>query len=493
MSEAGEHADAVDNAAANLKASRRGGVRDFALNENGAKLIERKIKLANGLEISPGDVSALMGDFYGAYTKGKDGKDHFDPAASFAALDNADPLEMAQLLSYVHEEKKGVQTAKEGKGTFEHTNNALFEMATASRNETTDANGTTTGYSFLDLAQKNTSHFGAPNEKNLDGTPNTDSHMGAYTQLHTMAISAAQFASTLPAGSRERADAENRALALEASSQHFLVDGFAGGHQFNKGQAVSDNGGGVGGNIHARDAHNDGNDNGVLVHNRRGEMWNAKGDSHWADSDNITNRGHASEAVLDSYGDIDDILTNRKTAADFVDDPAATAHERVPMWDSNRNRRTQEKTKEKGMAQLLGENIGEIALLPATLMRNANKYWKKAWSAIGGDSPAPPTKQEAEDHPIDIVTFDDEGEVFTPPAPPSTKPPKKRAGARDHYKTHHHYTEDHPPVDVPHHVPAPGSAVDAYVPQGPQPAPLETTSPTPAPAPHPPRKRAVAH
>ena len=44
---------------------------------------------------------------------GPDGREHFDPAAAFEAMDNADPEEMDQILAHVRQEQAGVTDAIE--------------------------------------------------------------------------------------------------------------------------------------------------------------------------------------------------------------------------------------------------------------------------------------------------------------------------------------------------------------------------------------------
>jgi hypothetical protein len=359
--EAGEHADAVDNAEATLKAANEAGG-GHKVNQGGADQIKRTITLENGVTVHAGDITAMMGDFYGAYTMGADGKEHFDPAASFEAMNNAKPEEMEALLAKIKKERESVEGAKNG-GTFEHTENAEFESLTNDRHLKTDENGTTTGYSYMDLAQKNSNHFNQKDEVDADGNPITDNNMGAYTAFHGMAMKAAQDAAALPPGEAKE-KAEQKALALEASSQHFLTDRFAGGHQFDKEQMVAENGGGKIANLRARTIHDELNENGAMVENSKGERWRALGDSHWADEANAENRAHTAETVLNSYGDIDSILKGEKTAADFEKDKAATAHETAPVWDEAENKRLQEAGKDKSVLGMLANNVDEIGLLP---------------------------------------------------------------------------------------------------------------------------------
>src|SRR5262249_18391294 len=101
--EGGEHMAATDNAVKTMTAA--GKTVDPAV----AGLLAQKVKLKNGLEVSPGDLTAMMGDFYGAFDKGKDGKEHFNARASFDALTSADPKEMNEILKRIHAERDSVE------------------------------------------------------------------------------------------------------------------------------------------------------------------------------------------------------------------------------------------------------------------------------------------------------------------------------------------------------------------------------------------------
>jgi uncharacterized protein DUF4157 len=371
--EAGEHADSVDHAAETLKAG--GGQVD----QKTADMMSRPITLSNGVTVTQGQVTAMMGDFYGAYTKGKDGKEHFDPAASFNALDNADPKEMKALIAKIQNEQKDVTAAKEGKGTFEPTANSDFESITNDRHLKTDANGTTTGYTFMDLAQKNTNHF---NSKDESGT---DNNMGAYGALHAMAMQEAQKVAAMPDGP-EKDKAQQRALAMEASSQHFLTDRFSSGHQFDKQQMIDNNSGGAlgstWGNVVSRVEHDRLNETPTMVEDGQGHRWNAMGDEHWADKDNAENRVHTAQTVMNSYGDVGAIMSGDKKASDFAD-PTAHAHETAPKWSDSINDRAQAQGKKDGLLEVVPKEIGQVGLLPTMAWSGIKAKWHSIEDTAG--------------------------------------------------------------------------------------------------------------
>ncbi|MCA9673671.1 MAG: DUF4157 domain-containing protein, partial [Myxococcales bacterium] len=353
--EAGEHADAVDHASDTLAAAGRDV--DPAV----AAAMAQPITLSNGVTVTQGQITAMMGDFYGAYTQGEDGAEHFDPAASFAAMDNADPEEMQRILGFVQQEQDGVTAARAGGPDFEPTDATTLERLTLGRHQHTDENGTTTGYSLLELAERNTNHFNTADESG------TDNNMGAYGAFHEMAMQAAEQVATLPPGP-ERDAAQQRALALEASSMHFMTDRFAGGHQFDKQQLMDENGNGKIANARAHIVHNELNENGATVHNAAGEEWTALGDGHWAEEGNAENRVHTAEAVSASYGDINAIMNGDASAADFAS-PTATAHQSVPEWDPELNDRTMARAADQGPLDIIAAESDNISILPTVADR----------------------------------------------------------------------------------------------------------------------------
>jgi hypothetical protein len=350
--EAGEHADAVDNAATLLKdAQQQGRQGAVQVDPKVASNMTQKIKLANGVEVTAGEITAMMGDFYGAFDK--DGK--FNPAKSFEALNNADPAEMQVILKAIGKEKESVAQAKEGKGEFKETDPGALEDLTKWRKQVTDADGTTTGFSMLELAKQNDSHFSKKDETG------TDNNMGAYTAFHKMAMEAAA-----------KGD-KNKALALEASAQHFLTDRFAGGHQFDK-QGLMEASGkpGLLSQGVARIVHNKYNKEGVEVGNENGETWTALGDSHWSDKENEGNRFQTAKAVYSSYSELQTALDGKVTP-DQIKELKSTdlsAHKSVPKFDEQFQKKIEKEGADLTYSQLL-KQVGPEALsaAPPTIQR----------------------------------------------------------------------------------------------------------------------------
>lgn len=134
------------------------------------------------IELTPGDVIALMGDFYRAPQ----------------ALLNAPPEEVAELLAAIKRERVG----ELGGGKA----NELYQEITAKYRKHEDT--------FLELAKMNRPHF-------------TPGNRAEWTKLHLEAIQKARESSLRPAALQE-------ALLIDAAGGHFLTDAFASGHLFNK-------------------------------------------------------------------------------------------------------------------------------------------------------------------------------------------------------------------------------------------------------------------
>lgn len=364
--EAGEHAHAVSNAAEIIaEAQANGHAKDVTVSDDVKRLMKHKLKLKNGLEVEPGDITAMMGDFYGAFDRDSHGREHFNCQKSFDEMQNGDPQEMARILQAIHRERDGVTKAigEGGKpGGFVPTDPGELEKLTARRRTQTDAEGTTTGYSFLDLAQRNINHF------NTRSDTGADNNLGAYEEFHKMALAAAQ------AGDRETAS------ALEASAEHFLTDRFAGGHQFDK-QRVMDSAhkGALGGNIVARILHNEHNEGGAAVQNAQGEHWTALGDGHWPEAANAENRYHTAKAVAGSYGELDTVLKGQRQSAD-VEQAGFQAKRAAPVWEQSQQDIDEATSRNLSWSDIAKKEVSEA---PGAAGGAATRQWGKAQNFAG--------------------------------------------------------------------------------------------------------------
>lgn len=318
------------SAVANPVVSRwESGEHKHAVDDSIPEEMRGKIKLANGMMVTPGEITAMMGDLYGKFDP-KTGQ--FDPKASFDQMNNADPKEMAKLVQLIDDE------AKPG---AKLTDASEFEKAT--RNRRDDAEGYK-GLSYLELAKKNNSHFSAPDAKG------TDNNMGAYSAFHKMALDAAQ-----------KGDMET-AKALEASGDHYLTDRFSAGHNFEKDGALKASGHdptGVLANMAVKTAHDDFNKVGTDVSNGTGPSWRAYGDGHWDDPNNAPNRQHTAAAVAGSWGELANVGAGNSSAAD-MEKNGYGALQNVPQFDPKNQERAEAVARNTSIPDIL-MNYGSSA------------------------------------------------------------------------------------------------------------------------------------
>jgi hypothetical protein len=341
--EAGEHADVVDNATAVLEQEKthKGAIdvtsADFAATK---KTMAMPIKLGNGLTVTPGEISAMMGDFYGVFEKDKKdkNKEHFDPVASFEALNSADATEMQRILTCIRKEKTDVHADIENKTkTYKPTEAGKLDAITGGR--------------LVELAKKNSAHFSSSGDETIDGHL-ADNNMGAYSLLHQQAL--VEAAKGTPA-------AKEKARALEASAMHFLADRHASGHAIDKDKAVAASGQGNGliGNGVARLIHNEYNDKGIDAEDASGDHWHAMGDSHWGERENKDNRFHTAKSAYNSYNELEAVLDGQKTPQQIQKDGYA-AKQTVPKFDQDRQNEAEARAQELGKISVVKNNAGEL-------------------------------------------------------------------------------------------------------------------------------------
>jgi hypothetical protein len=133
-----------------------------------------------GLDLSPGEIVALSGDFY----------------ESPEELEHANPKELQELVAAIHREQRGELKDP----------NAIYQSITLKYRSEND--------SYLNLATRNQKHFAPGNRLE-------------WKRLHTEAIQMAK-----AAGSDEVAF--NRALLYDAAAGHYLTDAYASGHMFDR-------------------------------------------------------------------------------------------------------------------------------------------------------------------------------------------------------------------------------------------------------------------
>jgi Domain of unknown function (DUF4157) len=145
----------------------------------------RKIQVGT-LQLTPGDVIALVGDFY----------------RTPQALAGAPPHEVKDLLASMGRERRGELAG--GKA------NAEYQAITLKYRKESE--------SYIELAKENAPHFAPLNREE-------------WKRLHTQAIEKVQ---QPPERGRTKLDEIDEALLIDAGAGHFLTDAFASGHLFNK-------------------------------------------------------------------------------------------------------------------------------------------------------------------------------------------------------------------------------------------------------------------
>jgi len=320
-----EHKRSVDQALGNLAP---GTKIDPAVQAQ----LEAKIKLANGLEVSPGQITALMGDLYGKF----DDKGMLDPAASFKQLNNADPKEMNKLLGLLAREDK----------TGESASASEWEAATRNRRGGDD--------SYLELAQRNDSHFSAASNTG------TDNNLGTYAAFHQMALEAAA-----------KGDM-NTARAMEASSMHYLTDRHSAGHNFDKSDVMDASGrdsGGILANMAVKTAHDDLNEHGTTVANATGDTWKAYGDGHWEDEANKENRQRTAQSVYGSWNELNQAATGARSPAS-LEKAGYGAFGTAPQFDQQRQEGAEGMARNTNPLEMLWNYGGD---LPDAVMGKAER------------------------------------------------------------------------------------------------------------------------
>lgn len=364
--ESSEHKDAVDGALDRLSASGDESLNSLGADAQGLLDPTKKIKVGagDGVELTPGEITAMMGDFYGAFDENGD----FNPGASFHQLMNADPEELAALKELIDREEEGEEISP---GQW---SNALAGRKGESFEYTDPKTGETKTFEqlgYLDLATRNNSHFSA---ETMEGTNN---NMGAYSVFHEMALEEAQRLADNPECSPENEEALNRLRALEACGMHYLTDRHASGHNFEK-KGVMDasgynerglaswdwpglawgldaySGWGTTANLFVKAVHDEWNEGGLDVQSAQGDAWRAYGDGHWHDSQNHDNRDRTAASVGTSWAELGAVL-NGAVSKETVDQEGYGAKDTVPAWNPQNQVAAEERAEERIFAGVAAE------------------------------------------------------------------------------------------------------------------------------------------
>jgi len=173
-----------------------------------AKIAEQTVAgtvTVRGVQLTLGEINAL-GDLY----------DRVDD------LLNADPNELRQLVALVRRQKANPKSVTDND----------WEKATAGRPE---------GKRYIDLAKKNTPHYGPSNPAMVPpqaGTAAGEDHRAQWENYHRWALGCAQQAANTSDQTKKQ-QLMDRAATINAFGDHFLADAFASGHLFNKDDVMS--------------------------------------------------------------------------------------------------------------------------------------------------------------------------------------------------------------------------------------------------------------
>ncbi|MCP4234524.1 MAG: hypothetical protein GY770_13220 [Aestuariibacter sp.] len=294
--------------------------------------LSRTIRLGNGMEVTPGDITALMGDFYGRL----DGESLL-VEGSMRDLNYGDATEMQALLGAFDRERAG-----------EHVGTGEFEGITADRRD----------MSYLELAEVNSAHFSS-----ADAT-GTDNNMGAYQAFHDRALESAA------TGDR------NQAYIYESMAMHYLTDRHAAGHSFDKRGIMNavEGSGDLTGNMRVKGWHDLLNEGGAAATNAQGGSWTTYGDANWDASDNAENRIRTAVSVATSWAEIDTVLAD--PAALEATRSAHGAQATVPAFSQARQDRFENFDESWGTAGGIFSTISNVDQLPGAA-------WGKTQRAYG--------------------------------------------------------------------------------------------------------------
>ncbi len=187
------------------------------IGETGASL---KVKLSNGLELTYGEISALVGDFF----------------ETPEMLDKADPEEVKHILKLVKEQHQAGGKLKQSDVEFQEATQVrektVYDPATGAElgKQGQFRGGKKAGTakeleteSYFSLAKKNILHFTPENIRS------------GWSQGHAKALDYAQKSNEAVKQGKndDAAELRRQALLTDAGSAHFLEDAFSSGHILN--------------------------------------------------------------------------------------------------------------------------------------------------------------------------------------------------------------------------------------------------------------------
>lgn len=276
------------------------------------------LALANGLELTYGQILALGGDFYGIPDAPiSDGKDHaarFRAAYDTLAVLAASVSEAPQILDVMQIEIKAVQKALlDGQSpavAYEELGNSLNEAW----NRITGGGSAVSPWipegRYLELADTNWDHFG-------------QHALVAWAAGHEVAMRQAVSASLETDPVRQQAGLAT-AYSLNAFADHFLSDIFSSGHVRTPRKEIYQLGtpSEITGLL-AKYMHDEDSLHGLFVTNSRGDSWIAYGDKRFFDANDAANTDLVTLAVQASVDEVFRAFIDRAMPATGYRQPMA--------------------------------------------------------------------------------------------------------------------------------------------------------------------------
>jgi hypothetical protein len=271
-----------------------------------------KIKVAEGVVLTYGQIVALAGDLYGIpdrpISNGKTDQEHRDRfVAAYSTLRDCDREELGEILKIMDSEARYIND-KMINGWSEPD---AYGVVNWDERYARATGYWTTGIfktgRYLDLARNNVDHFGhdakvaykaghaVALQKALEGYQYLKAHSGTAAKQHAAALF-------------------EQALAMSAFADHYLTDMFASGHLRVPRRKLEYDWGASGG-VMAKRQHEEDGAYGLFVKNNRGEYWRCFGDEHLNTFAGRENKIRAFIALQDS-------MTEVWRAFEFGENPA---------------------------------------------------------------------------------------------------------------------------------------------------------------------------
>jgi hypothetical protein len=274
----------------------------FTAVDPGTPAYKVPLTLANGLQLTYGQILALGGDFYGVPdapisdgTTAADRMTRFTNAYNTLAVTPASVAEAGTILQIMQREITAVNAAlnqgQPASGVYDELGDALnkaWNVATGGGSFVSDL---IPPGRYLDLATTNWDHFGTY-------------AVLAYQAGHAVALAQAIVAHGIADPVQAKAML-TIAYAMNAFADHFLSDLFSAGHiRDPRKEIYTTSTVGLSANLCAKGMHDEDCKYGLIVSNQLGNNWRAYGDKRYFDTVNLQNMSLVDEAVQYSATEI---------------------------------------------------------------------------------------------------------------------------------------------------------------------------------------------